>query len=162
MTAFVLAYALLAPPQIVPVEAEIPFRSVGFGKNGKIKDGGAIVIRDAKALESYRTSMGMAAARRPAVDWTKEQIVALHTAGVGYGGASLQVSKVRRNGSGSLDVEAFLDTGNQPPVPTPGVARVLRREGIYALIVVPSSQGEVKLKVIDPPKGRGGTNGTSG
>jgi len=162
MTAFLLGLVLAMPAQAQTVEVNVPFRSVGFGKNGKIKDGGAVVMRDAKALESYRRMMGTASAKTPVVDWTKEEIVALHTAGVGYGGASLQVSKVRRSASGGYDVEAFLDMGNQPATPTPGVTPVLRREGIYALVVLPKSKGEVTLKVVDPPRDRGDKSGTSG
>ena len=162
MTAFLLGLVLLMPAQAQPADVEIPFRSVGFGKNGKIKDGGAVVIRDAQALEAYRRTMGSAPARTPAVDWTKEEVVALHTAGVGYGGASLQVSKVRRSVTGKLEVEAFLDMGNQPATPTPGVTPVLRREGIYALIVVAKSKGEVTLKVVDPPRDRADKSGKSG
>ncbi|RYG25835.1 hypothetical protein EON82_05635 [bacterium] len=162
MNVTVLVFGLLVTGQVGPTGSEIPFRSIGFGKNGKIKDGGAVVMRDVKAFETYRKTMGMVQSRMPAVDWSKEQIVALHTAGVGYGGASLQVSKVRRDSFGVLEVDAFLNMGNQPAVPTPGVTRVLRKEGIYALIVVPSSKGEVKLRVIDPPTNSTGKTGTSG
>ena len=79
-----LTIVLLAQtPVEAPVAVEIPFRSVAFGSNGKIKDGGAIVIRDAAAFDAYRTQMGTTAGRKPTIDWDKEQIVAVHAAGTG-------------------------------------------------------------------------------
>lgn len=144
----------------VPAEPPtVPFKAIGFGSNGKIKDGGAVVMRNEKAFDLYRKQMGTTG-RKPTVDWAKDQVVALHAVGTGYGGASLQVDKVTKAASGELTVEAFLDLGNRPAVPTPGVIPVLRKEGIYALIVVAQSKGAVTLKVVDPPKTPGGKSGS--
>jgi hypothetical protein len=133
---------------------------VGFGSNGKIKDGGAVVIRNDKAFDIYRKQMGTTQGRKPTVNWAKDEIVALHAVGVGYGGASLQVNQVSRTSNGALQVEAFLDLGSRPATPTPGVTRVLRKEGIYALIVVAQSKGEVTLKIVAPPTTPGGKSGS--
>ena len=160
MSPILVAFALV--PQTSPTTVEVPFRTVAFGANGRIKDGGAIVIRSAKEFDAYRKRMNTADTKKPTVDWASEQIVAIHAAGVGYGGAALQVSKVRRMENGSLEVEASLDQGSRPAVPTPGVVPILRKEGIYVLIVVPPAKGEVTLRVIDPPRDRGGKSGTSG
>ena len=158
MIPFVLGVLLLG--QATPASVTIPFKVVGFGSNGKIKDGGAVVIRSEKALDGYRKLMGTTQGRKPKVDWSKDQIVALHAVGTGYGGASLQVNKVSRESNGSLEIEAFLDLGSRPATPTPGVVHVLRKEGIYALVVVSQSKGEVTLKVVDPPKIPGGKSGS--
>ncbi len=160
MSPILAAFALLAQNQNEPVE--VPFRTVAFGANGQIKDGGAVVIRDAKAFDEYRKKMNLADGKKPKVDWGKEQVVSLHAAGVGYGGSSLQVSKVWQKADGTLDVEAFLEQGSRPAVPMPGVAQILRKEGIYVMIVVPPAKGEVTLKVIDPPRDRGDKSGRSG
>ncbi len=143
-----------------PPLTTIPFKVVGFGSNGKIKEGGAIVIRSDKALDAYRKQMATTQGRKPTVNWSTDQIVALHAVGTGYGGASLQVNKVSRADNGSLQIEAFLDLGSRPATPTPGVMPVLRREGIYALVVVSQSKGEVVLKIIDPPTTPGGKSGS--
>ena len=151
MAPLFFAIALLAQAQ-VPVE--IPFRSVAFGSNGKIKEGGAIVIRDAAALDAYRTQMGTTDVRKPTIDWSKDQIVAVHAAGTGYGGTSLQVNKVRRKADGAIEVEAYLDRGSCPAVPTTGFPMALRKEGIYALVAVSKSTGAVTLKIVEPPRDR--------
>lgn len=160
MSPVIAAFALLA--QTPTPTVEVPFRTVAFGANGQIKDGGAVVIRDAKEFDAYRKKMNLSEGKKPKIDWGKEQIVSLHAAGVGYGGSSLQVSKVWQKADGTLEVEAFLEQGNRPAVPTPGVTQVLRKEGIYVMIVVPPAKGEVALKVIDPPRDRGDKSGKSG
>ena len=155
MVPLVLTVALLTQmPAAAAVAVEIPFRSVAFGTNGKIKEGGAIVIRDATELKAYRDQMGTTDARKPTVDWSKDQIVAVHAAGTGYGGTSLQVNKVRRKSDGAIEVEAYLDRGSRPAVPTPGLPLALRKEGIYALVAIARSTGTVTLKIVEPPRDR--------
>lgn len=160
MSPLLAAFLLAQTPPPPPVE--VPFRTVAFGANGQIKDGGAIVIRDAAAFDDYRKRMKMADAKKPTIDWRKEQAIAIHAAGIGYGMASLQISKVWKKADGALEIEAYLDKGNVPAVPTPGVMQVLRKEGLYAMIVVPPAKGEVTLKVVDPPRDRTGKSGTLG
>ena len=161
MFAFALAVALLPQAPVVSKEAtEIPFRTVSFGSNGKIKEGGAIVIRDTKAFDAYRTLMGTKDTRKPTIDWTKEELVAIHASGTGYGGASLQVSKVRQKPDGGLEVEAFLNRQGQPAIPNPGSLQVLRKIGIYSIVAVSRTTGDVTLKVVDPPQDRGDKTGT--
>lgn len=153
MAPLVLAFALFAQTSTSGVGAvEIPFRTVSFGMNGKIKEGGTRVIRNAKAFDSYRKEMGMDEARKPVIDWSKEQLVAVNAAGIGYGGSAIQVGKVRRKADGSLEIEASLDRSSQPALPQPGVVQVLRKEGIYALVAVAKSTSEATLKIVDPPR----------
>lgn len=160
--ALIVALVLQSPAAATPPPVEVPFRNLGFGSNGKIKDGGAVVMRNLAAFNKYRKQMGTDDARLPTIDWAKEEVVAVHAAGVGYGGASLNVSKVRKDANGGLEVEAWLDRGNMTAVPTPGDVHIIRSVGLYALIAVDRQTGPVKLKVIDPPKGRGGKTGTGG
>lgn len=140
---------------------EIPFRTVAFGSNGKIKDGGAVVMRTQAAFDNYRKVMGMLSDKQPTVDWDKEQLVALHTVGNLYEPASLQATKVLKKTDGSLEVDAALGRGDRPATPTPGVQLVLRKVGLYTLIAVPRTKGEVTLKILDQPASSSDRSGTS-
>lgn len=142
---------------------EVPFRTLSFGKNPQIKDGGAVVMRSSDSYDAYRKLMNTTEGKKPVVDWGKEQIVALHAVGImGYGPSSIHVVKVLKAPNGSLEINAALDAGNRPATPTPGVVKVLKKEGIYTLIVVPVSKGEVKLRLVDPPASSGDRSGTPG
>jgi hypothetical protein len=144
-----LAFVVLAQ---TPEAVDVPFRELAFGSNGKIKDGGAIVLRDERELNAYRVRMGTTDAKKPNVDWSKEQIVALHAAGFGNGRPSLQVAKVRRKSDGTLEIEAGLDRGSMSAVPTTGVRPPLKKEGVYSLIAVERTKGAVNLRIVEPPK----------
>ncbi len=157
-----LLFFVAAAQAPVAAPVEVPFRTVAFGKNGLIKEGGAIVIRNAKEFDAYRKKMRSRDDKKPAVQWGKEQIVAIHAQATGFGPMSLQVLKVRMKPDGSLEVEASIDPGSRPPTPTPGVMMVLKKEGLYTLIAVPPARGEVTLKVVGPPSSSGDRSGTSG
>lgn len=146
-----------APPPI-----EVAFRTIGIGSNGAIKDGGAVVLRTAAEFDEYRAKMKIEGSKKPKIRWGTEQVIALHAAGVGYGLSSLNVRKVRKKADGSMEVEATVDKGSLPPVPTPGVIPVLRKEGIYAIIVTPPSKGAITLRIVDPPRERSDTSGRNG
>ena len=158
MSPLLLLFAWVAPTQAAT--DEVAFRTIAFGSSRQIKDGGAVVMRDAKALAVYRRRMGTDDHAEPKIDWAREEIVALHAAGVGYGASSIQVVKVRKKADGGLEVEAALDRGSRPATPTPGVTPLLRKEGIYTLIAVPPSRGAITLRVVDPPASSGDRPGT--
>ncbi len=153
--------ALFVLGQIPASPAEVPFRTVAFGSNGKIKDGGAVVMRDQKAFDTYRKVMGSSDDKQPTIDWSTEQIVALHTVGNLLYPVSLQATKVLRKADGSLEVSATLGRGDRPANPSPGVPQILKKMGLYTLIAVPRSQGEVTLRIMDQPASSSDKNGTS-
>ena len=140
---------------------EVHFRTIAFGSNGKIKDGGALVLRDQKAFNAYRKTMGTITGKQPTIDWGTEQLVSLQTVGNLYYPASLQATKVLRKADGSLEVDASLDRGDRPATPTPGVTPILRKFGLYTLIAVPRSTGAVTLRILDQPASSGDNGGRS-
>ena len=142
---------------------EVPFRTLAFGSSSQIKEGGAIVMRDAASFEAYRKRMGLDDAKKPKVDWGKEQAVAIHAEGTtGYFSASIHVVKVRKEKDGSLVVDVALDRGNRPATPLPGVTRLPKKDGLYTLIVVPPAKGEVRLRVVAQPASSGDRSDTPG
>lgn len=144
-----LAFVLVGQAPLGP--DEVPFRTIAFGSNGAIKDGGPIVMRDQKAFDVYRKLFGTLTGKQPTIDWSKEQLVALHTVGDLYFPASLQATRVTKKQGGGLEVNAALGRGDRPATPTPGVTPVLRRFGLYTLIAVPRTEGPVSLRIGDQP-----------
>lgn len=158
-----MSFILVALALTQKADVSVPFRTLSFGSNAAIKDGGAIVMRDAAAFGDYRKRMGMPDGRKPLVDWGKENVVAIHAQGtIPTGTASIHVVSVSKKPDDSLTVDVYLDRGNRPATPTPGVPQVLKQQGFYTLIVVPLFKGGVTLRVTDPPASSGDRNGTLG
>lgn len=168
MSPFLLVFALTAQTPATPAPVELPFRTIAFGNNGAIKDGGAVVMRSPQEFDAYRKKMGTSDQKRPEVNWSKEQVVALHAAGADFGPATIQVVKVTRKADGNLQVDVAVDRGPRSMTNmlstqnTLGVTPTLRHDGLYTLIAVPPTQGAVTLRVVDPPTRAGDKTGTSG
>lgn len=160
MLSTLLAFAIAG--QTAAPTTEVPFRTLAFGKSGEIKDGGAFVMRTQKELDAYRTKMKMRDTKPVSVVWGKEQVVALHAQGTSYGPVSLQVVKVTMAPDGSLTVEMAVQSGNMPAMPTPGVVRLPRKQGLFSLIAVPRARGAVTPKLVDPPSSSGDKSDTPG
>lgn len=166
MSPILLLFALGA--QTPPSPVELSFRTVAFGSNKNIKDGGAVVMRSAGEFAIYRKKMSTADQKMPSVDWSKEQVVAIHAAGADFGPATIQVVKVTRKADGSLQVDAAVERGPRPMINalnttnSLNVTPTLHHDGLYTLIVVPPTKGAVTLRVVDPPTSSRDKSGTPG
>ena len=154
-----LAFILVGQSPLAP--NEVPFRTIAFGSNGAIKDGGPIVIRDQKAYDAYRKLLGTLTSKQPTIDWTKDQLIALHTVGNLYYPVSLQATRVTKKPGGGLEVNAALGRGDRPAIQTSAVPPVLRKFGLYTLIAVPRFDGPVSLRIGDQPASSSDKPGTS-
>jgi hypothetical protein len=91
---------------------EVAYSPIESGGTSPIAKSGVFVIRSADEFHKYLTKLGELDLKRPKIDWTKYQVVAVHAQGYASAGFSPEIKRLHIVKPGVVDVELTIATGD--------------------------------------------------
>lgn len=135
------------PPQNPKFPATVPFRTLETGNRSGLIEPGVFALRSPDEFRAYLRRRDKGDRPVPKIDWTKNMVIAVHSAQKPTSGYSLRAIKVVRASENLARVEVALD---RPPADA-----ILLQVITYPFVVVeaPRFPGKVEMKLVTPPDG---------
>lgn len=124
-----------------PAPATLPFKQIETGGFSRVRQERVFVIRSDKEYREYNKTTGRQV-ETPLLDWSKNQIIAVHIGSAPTTGYAVTVKRIVKTGPESAVVEVVELT------PAPGRMQAMHVTYPYVLVSMPRGVDKVSMKVV--------------
>jgi hypothetical protein len=87
---------------------EIPFVSLESGADSPLKKLGIMVFQNADQFQGYLTQIHETKLKKPTVDWSTQELIAIQAKGLSQDGSSIKIKRIYRTSPGHVRIEVIV------------------------------------------------------
>jgi hypothetical protein len=127
---------------------EIPFVSLESGADSPLHKLGVFVFQTSDQFKTYLAQIQETKLKKPDVDWTNQEIIAVQAKGLSTDGNSIKVRRIHRTGPGQITMEVLvLKTIDATPAEQP-LNFSSKTAYPFAIIQTQKFDGKIQVQVL--------------